>query len=312
MLEISGDADAGAEVARLKLIEEIAKFSDVDGVHATPVPRLSFIRRSHPTEPMHAVHKPALCMIVQGTKQVVVGEKVFNYDASRHLVVSLDVPVIGQVVAATPEAPYLCVKLDLDPAVIGSVLLESRVAPQAVNPACKCLGLSRTTPDLFDAMTRLASLARAPQDIAYLAPLIEREIIYRLLSGEQAAQLRQIAIAESRLEQVGRAVELLRERFAEAVRMDDLANAAGMSASSFFQHFKQVTAMSPLQYQKRLRLQHARKLILTLGYDAAAAGHEVGYDSPSQFSREYARLFGAPPLKDIARLKAAGETLLDT
>lgn len=171
--------------------------------------------------------------------------------------------------------------------------------------------LSETTAELLDAVIRFVSLLDAPQDIAFLAPLAEREILYRLLKGEQASRLRQIAHAESKLAQINRAIDVIKQHFRKPLKIDELAAKARMSVSSFHQHFKTVTAMSPLQYQKQLRLQEARRLILGQSLDIATAGYNVGYYSPSQFSREYARLFGAPPLRDITRLKTMPGYMLD-
>ncbi|RYE28641.1 MAG: AraC family transcriptional regulator, partial [Hyphomicrobiales bacterium] len=221
------------------------------------------------------------------------------------LVVSLDLPVIGQVIEATPQEPYLCVKLELDPAAIGALMLE---APPLTEPELSSgpgLTVGPMTPALRDAVIRLTSLLEAPADIAVLAPLVEREILYRLLTGEQAARLRQIAVAESKLQQVNRAIAWIKRNYRSPFSVEIVAAEARMSPSALHQHFKAVTAMSPLQYQKQLRLQEARRLILARAHDAASAGFQVGYESPSQFSREYSRLFGAPPLRDVARLRGA-------
>lgn len=289
----------------------IGRFATEDGVHATAIPRLNLIRISQPTEPVHALHEPALCIIAQGRKQVMLGSEVYRYDAAQYLVVSIDLPVVGQVIEATPEAPYLCVRLDLDPAAIGALMLEAApVMRQEARPG-PGLMLSPVTPALLDAAARLTALLASPADIPVLAPLAEREILYRLMTGGQADRLRQIAMAESKLQQVNRAIGWIKRNYRKAFSIEIVAAEARMSPSALHQHFKAVTAMSPLQYQKQLRLQEARRLILANAYDAASAGFEVGYDSPSQFSREYSRLFGAPPLRDAARLRLA-EPMLET
>ncbi|KRE13838.1 AraC family transcriptional regulator [Bosea sp. Root483D1] len=281
----------------------IARFAPTDGVHDTAIPRLKVVRLSQPSEPMHGLHEPALCIIAQGAKQVILGDKVYRYDAAHCLVVSLDLPVTGQVIEATPDKPYLCVKLELDPAAIGALMLEA--GPMADREPEPGLGmtLSPMTPALLDAAIRLTSLLASPADIPVLAPLAEREILYRLLTGEQAAHLRQIAVAESKLQQVNRAIGWIKRNYRKPFSLEIVAAEARMSASALHLHFKAVTAMSPLQYQKQLRLQEARRLILANAHDAASAGFEVGYESPSQFSREYSRLFGAPPLRDVARFR---------
>jgi len=279
----------------------IARHAGRDGVHATAIPRLALIRADTPTEPLHALQNPALCIIASGAKQVMLGDQVFAYDRHHYLVASVDIPVVGQVL----EAPYLCFRLDLDAALLSSLLLEAGIeTPQQQDAPGSGLALAPVTSELLDATLRLVRLLDSPRDIATLAPLAEREILYRLLLSEASVKLRQIAMADSRLQRINRAIGWIRKHYAEPFSVEAVAAEAGMSASSLHQHFKTVTAMSPLQYQKQIRLQEARRLILAHGMDAASAGHIVGYDSPSQFSREYSRLFGAPPVRDIARLKA--------
>lgn len=283
----------------------IGRLVDSDGVHATAIPRLHLIRASRPTEPMHGVQQPALCIVVQGRKRMMLGDAIHHYDRTQYLVASIDLPIVGQVVEATADAPYLSVKIDLDPAQLGAIMLEAGIAPAAERGPPAGLTLTKMSPALLDAVQRLVALLETPGDIAMLAPLAEREILYRLMTGEQAPRLCQIATAGSRLQQVNRAIGWIKQHFDEAVSIETLAREARMSASALHQHFKAVTAMSPLQYQKQLRLQEARRLILSASHDAASAGFKVGYDSPSQFSREYRRLFGAPPLRDAARLRNA-------
>ncbi|MDR6872295.1 AraC-like DNA-binding protein [Bosea sp. BE125] len=288
----------------------LGRLVTLDGVHQTAIPRLALIRSSQPTEPMHGLHLPALCIIVQGRKQVMLGEQIYLYDRTHYLVVSVDLPIIGQVVEASTEEPYFSVRLDLDPVQLSALMLESK--PNATKPgegghtgAGPGLAVNPAAPELLDAMLRLVRLLETPHDIAVLAPLAEREILYRLMNGEQAARLRQIATAESKLQQVNRAIGWIRRNYDKTFSIEALASEASMSPSALHQHFKAVTAMSPLQYQKQLRLQEARRLILGAALDAASAGFRVGYESPSQFSREYRRLFGAPPLRDVARLRGA-------
>lgn len=305
--------DRQAEFAAL-----IDQYSKGDGVHQTALERVAMIKFSHPTEPIHGVYQPALCVVAQGRKQAMLGDKIFYYDATQYLVASVDVPVVGQVVEATPEKPYLCFRLNLDPAMIGTLIMEAGIADshlrngnQATGPIPgPSLSLSTVTPELLDAVIRLLRLLGNPHDHAILAPLAEREILYRLLTGPEAARLRQIAQADSKLQQINRAIGWIRQHFAEPFSIETLASEARMSASALHHHFKAVTAMSPLQYQKQLRLQEARRLILLQGSDAATAGHQVGYESPSQFSREYSRLFGAPPVRDAARLRATPDLML--
>ncbi len=289
------------------LATEIARFATEDGIYPTAIPRLSLIRKSAPTEPLHGVHQPAICVIAQGRKRVMMGDQVFIYDADKYLTISVDVPVIGQVVTATEAEPYLCVRLDLDPAMLADLILDMQL-PEIEERRCECsMSLAQTTPELSSALARLIGLLGQPDDIAMLAPLAEREILYRLLRGPQSGKLRQIAIGDSRMRQINRAIAWLKTNFTGAFSAEALAQEARMSLSSLHFHFKEVTGVSPLNYQKQLRLQEARRLILSEALDAATAGHRVGYDSPSQFSREYSRLFGAPPRRDIERLRSSPE-----
>lgn len=288
-----------SELARL-----IDRSANSDGIHATAVPRLFVIRSSRPTLPLHAVYEPAVCIIAQGSKQAILGDSVFTYDRDKYLVISVDVPVIGRIVEASDAEPYLSLKLDLDVATLGMLLLDTPAGPGSAEPA-PALGLSKVTSELTDAAIRLMRLVETPQDIPVLAPLFERELLFRLLQGDQAAKLREIALGDGRLQQVSRAIDYIKRNYRESFRVEDLADVARMSPSAFHSHFKSVTAMSPLQYQKQMRLQEARRLMLQGLCDAAVAGHRVGYSSPSQFSREYSRLFGLPPQRDIARLKEA-------
>jgi AraC-like DNA-binding protein len=282
----------------------IAAHAPDDGMHELPVSGLAVIRYAAPTERVPVLHQPAVCIIAQGAKVVRLGEEAYRYDRASHLVVSVDLPLTGQVIEATADRPYLCVRIDLEPALISELMLQQPPEPGA--ESSRGLHLSPTTPELADAAARLLGLLARPQDRAVLAPLIRREIHYRLLTGGQAGLVRQIGMPDSRLTQVNRAIAWIRANFDRPFSIEAVARAAGMSASALHQHFKAVTAMSPLQYQKQIRLQEARRLMLSEARDAQAAGFEVGYESPSQFSREYARLFGAPPARDAARLRASG------
>lgn len=294
-----------------ELASLIDRFSGRDGVHATAISRVGLIRSTQPTEPLHALHQPALCILAQGRKQVMLGDQVYTYDKSCYLVVSVDVPVVGQVTEASPSEPYLCFRLDFDPALLGALLMDLGMGHAKEEAPGSGITLGTMTPELLDAVIRLLRLLETPRDIAALAPLAEREILYRLLLGDAAARLRQIALADSKLQQINRAITWIKHHYAEPFSIAAVTKAAGMSPSSLHHHFKAVTAMSPLQYQKQLRLQEARRLILSQAMDAATAGHTVGYDSPSQFSREYSRLFGAPPVRDVTRLKQLRDFGLD-
>jgi AraC-like DNA-binding protein len=295
-----------AEIARL-----IEKHTGADGIFATAVPRLNLIRSSQPTVPTHVLYEPAICIVAQGRKQTMLGEDVYLYDATQYLTVSVDLPVLGHVVEASKEKPYLCLRIDLDPALLSAIMLDTPQENLGNQLPERGMSLSPMSEELLENALRLLRLIEETKHIAVLAPLVEREFLYRLLIGGQSARLRQIALSESRAQQVNKAIGLIKRNFRKTLRIEQVASEANMSPSSFHQHFKAVTSMSPLQYQKQLRLQEARRLILSQSLDAATAGHAVGYDSPSQFCREYARLFGQPPLRDIARLKDMPQYLFE-
>jgi AraC-like DNA-binding protein len=284
------------------LARTIRRHAPETGMCGTAIPRLSLIRANQPSAPVPAVYEASLCLIAQGSKRVSLGEQSLVYDAARYLLVSVDLPLVGHVLEASAEAPYLCCKIDLDPPALADMIVaQGRAAPASDLPA---LAVYPGDPDLIDAACRLIKLLDRPESIAALSPLIEREILYRLLVGPHGAMLRHMASADSRLNQVSRAIATIRNGFHAQLRIDEIAAAAGMSASSLHAHFKAVTRMTPLEYQKQLRLQEARRLMLAGGANAGTAGFAVGYESPSQFSREYRRLFGAPPRQDIERLQA--------
>ncbi|MDB5525709.1 MAG: transcriptional regulator, AraC type [Rhizobium sp.] len=291
-----------------ELASLIARYAKEDGIHETSVPRLSIVRVSKPTDPVHGVHKAAICIIAQGRKQVMLGQEIFQYGPSQHLLVSVDLPVVGQVIDASETEPYLCVRLELDLDLCADMILKS---PPPSAETGLGMAITDTSPELLDAAIRLLKLHETPEDAAELAPLIEREILYRLLKGDQAAFIRRMLEPQNRNRHVGRAINWIKENYAKPFSIEEVASLSGMSPSSLHQHFRDATAMSPLQYQKQLRLQEARRLILSKSFDAATAGHSVGYDSPSQFSREYKRLFGAPPQRDIDRLRTEPQRYAD-
>lgn len=263
------------------------------------LPGLQIIASTVVTEARQLVYEPMLCLILEGAKTTTLGAETHPYRAGQYLVVSADLPVSGKVIAA----PYLAVGVPLDPAVIAELLIETEGGlPET--PPVRALAVSEMDDDLIDVVIRLVRLLDRPQEAPVLAPLIRRELMWRLLTGERAEMMRQIGASGGRLDQVRRAIRWLRRHYAEPMRIGQLAEVAGMSETSLHRHFKAVTAMSPLQYQKQVRLQEARNLLLSRGRDMAGIGFEVGYESPSQFSREYARLFGRPPGRDLERLRA--------
>jgi AraC-like DNA-binding protein len=286
---------------------EIARFATTDGAFKTAIPRLELLRASSPTPPVPLIYEPAVCVIAQGAKEVVAGGSALAYNRDTYLIVSIDIPIVARVLEASVAEPYLCIRVTFDRAMLSALLLEA--GEQGVTSAPPLLGLavSPVTAALLDTATRLVRLLESPRDIPILAPLVEREFLYRLLQGEQGFRLRQIARGEPRMEQVTRAVEWIKRHYREGFSIDQVAGAAMMSPSTLHEHFRAVTAMSPLQYQKQLRLHEARRLMLGGSHDAASAGYEVGYSSPSQFSREYRRQFGDPPSRDITRLQERSE-----
>lgn len=297
VIELPNLDEQQAELAAL-----VTRLTPHEGIHPSAIPALTVIRANSPSVPTPSVYEPSLCIVVQGRKRAVLGDDVFYYDALNYLTVSVTLPAIGHVLEATPEKPYLCLRLELDARMIGELLLQ--VGRSAVPPSTdRGLYVARTSPQLLDAVLRLTRLLEQPRDAAILAPLVLREIHYRVLTGELGHRLRELCIVDSQVNRVARAIDLLRKRFTESLRIEDLAAAAHMSESSLHHRFKAVTAMSPMQFQKHLRLHEARRLMLTEGLEAAAAAHRVGYESPSQFSREYRRLFGAPPRREIETVR---------
>lgn len=290
---------------------DLAELRDLIARHCTAprletaVPRVRLLRAEAPTRPAPLVYDANVCFIAQGAKRVAMGGRSHDYDAGKYLAVSVDLAATGQIVRASPRAPMLALCLRFDRALLASVLLEHPASRAPASATGAGLAVSPITPELLDPVLRLARLLDRPRDAAALAPLAERELLYRLLDGEQGALLRRIALADSPAARVGRAIGWIREHHREPLRVEAVAKLAGMSPSSFHRHFKAVTAMSPLQFQKRIRLNEARRLLLSGEGDAASAGFAVGYESPSQFSREYSRLFGEPPRRDALRLRQA-------
>lgn len=267
----------------------------------TAIAGLSVIRADHPTVPVPSVYEASLCLIAQGAKQASLGDHSVVYDASRYLLVSVDLPLVGHVIDASPDRPYLCAKIDLNMAALADLIIAEGAAP--VRSDLPVLAVYPGEPALIDAACRLIELLEQPASIGALAPLVEREILYRLLHGPHGPLLRQMSTADNHLSQISRAIAIIRQSFHEKLRIQEIAEAAGMSASSLHAHFKAITRLTPLEYQKQLRLQEARRLMMTESAPAGAAGFAVGYESQSQFSREYRRLFGAPPRQDIERLQ---------
>lgn len=290
-----------------KLHTELAKIIEchtaVDGVHATAIPSLFLIRDSKAFVPRYGVYKPSFCIVAQGSKEVWLSQERFQYGPADYLVASVNLPVTAQVIEASPEAPYLGFKLEFTANQILDILQESKIRAEPKENAKRGMFVSRMESSLMDAVIRLVRLLDHPKDIPILAPLFTKEILYRVLQGPHGAELEQIAIEGSSIRQIKEVIEYITNHFDKSFRIKELAEKANMSVSSFHRHFKEVTAMSPIQFQKRLRLQEARRLLLSESTDAADVAFRVGYESPSQFSREYSRMFGLPPKEDVKRLR---------
>jgi AraC-like DNA-binding protein len=286
-----------------ELVERIARALPEDG-SLDVFPGFRLARSSKPTEPVHAVYEPAFCFVAQGRKQALLDEQVFRYDPGSYLLYTVDLPLTFRVEEASKEWPYLGFRLDLDPALVASIMMESGIEPKKKDASLKAMDVGPTDANLLDAVVRLVRLLDAPVERKVLAPLIIREIVFRLLAGGQGARLSYLLASAGDTRRISRAIGRLRENFDQSLRIDDLARELGMSVSGFHHHFKSVTAMSPLQFQKQIRLQEARRLMLGEDLDAASAGFRVGYEDPSYFSREYKKLFGAPPQRDIAKLRS--------
>ncbi len=287
---------------REELVERIGRAIRKDGV-TQPLPELHLARCSFPLKPIHSVVEPSVCVIAQGSKEVLLGESRYRYDPSQYLLTTVELPRVSQVLEASKERPYLSLRLELAPALVSSVLAEASHASPREHTEVRAINVSPLDGNLLDACVRLTRLLDAPVEAQILLPLITREIIYRLLRGEQGARLHHLAMEGGYTPFIARAVKRLRQDFDQPLRIESLARELGMSVSGLHHHFKTVTAMSPLQFQKRLRLQEAQRLMLSEDLDAASAAYRVGYQDASHFNREYKSLFGVPPMRDVQRLR---------
>lgn len=304
LLPVLGHApvDKLAELAGL-----IERNTGSDGIFGTAVPSLHLIRSSKSTLPIHTIYEPAVIIVARGTKVVMLGGDSYTYGPSAHFVVSVDLPVTSRLLEASPESPYLCLRLGLNPGQVLEVIKGAELEVEDASGSKRGAFVDQTSPELLDAAVRLVKLLDTPCEIPYLAPLVIREMYYRLLRGNQGGAFKQIALAGSGTSRIADVIARIKLDYAQPLHIDELARMAHMGSSSLHRYFKEVTALSPLQYQKRIRLQEARRLLLTGSLDAADAAYRVGYESPSQFSREYARLFGLPPISDIRRLREETE-----
>ena len=290
------------QAGREELVERIARLVPGDG-SAEPLPGVVLRRDSAPTELGHGVTIPAFCVIAQGAKEILLGDRRYRYDPAHYLIATAALPVASRIAEASPGRPYLGFLLRLDPGLVASVMVEAGHPAGRGQAAVPAIAVSPLGAGLLDAVVRLVRLADAPGEARFLAPLITREIVYRLLQGAQADRLGQITALGGQTHRIAAAVERLRRDFTKPLRIEDIARELGMSVSGFHHHFKAMTALSPLQFQKHLRLQEARRLLLAEDLDAANVGYRVGYNDPAYFSREYKRLFGAPPIRHVAGLR---------
>lgn len=300
-------ADTRQDIERLreKLRRTVQAHTSEEGMVPSAIEGLHLVRTTAPTQCVSTIYDPSLCVMVQGSKTVWLGDREIIYGPLSYLVSSVHLPVLGQVTEASPEHPHLAVRIDVDPQEVTDLVLRlGDPPPEVACPEISCgLCVAQTDFPMLDAVTRLVELLDAPEDAPILTPLVKREILYRSLIGEMGPRMRKFAAADSQAHRISRVIAVLKDRFTEPLRIRELADQANMSESSLFHSFKQVTRMSPLQFQKKLRLHEARRLMLSEGLEAATASYRVGYESPSHFSREYSRMFGAPPRADVIKLR---------
>jgi AraC-like DNA-binding protein len=295
-----------AQELRLALAHKIASFMGSEENRATDIPGLTLHRRIAPTAPCSMTYEPGVTVMAQGRKRVVLGRTTFIYGESRYLLTSLDLPIVSQIIEASAEAPCLAMSLKLDMPVIRELLSREEIQVTDAPVDSPAMATGEATVEFLSACCRLMDLLDTPQDIPFLSGLIQREIIYRILRGPEGARLRAIATLGDQSHRTAKAIAWIKANYAKPLRVEDLAQTVGMGLSTLHHHFRALTSMSPLQYQKQLRLQAARGRMLIDGLDAASAAFEVGYESASQFNREYARFFGQPPMRDIRALRLPG------
>jgi AraC-like DNA-binding protein len=296
---------------RAELAANIAQMVGSSQHLATDVPALTLFRFTAPTPPVCVTYEPSLAVVAQGRKRVELGRTAFTYDASRFLLTSVDLPVVSRVMDATEESPYLCLRLKLDMSMVGELLSCGEIPATEARTNSPGMATGDTTVELLSACCRLTRLLNTPRDIPFLADSIQREIVYRVLQSQQGRRLRAIATQGDQSQRTAKAIAWIRDNYAKPLRVEELAHAAGMGVSTLHTHFRELTSMSPLQYQKQLRLQAARLRMLTDGLDAATAAFEVGYGSATQFNREYSRFFGQPPRRDVRTLRSPGAPPLE-
>jgi AraC-like DNA-binding protein len=299
---VENDTVHGAK-ARQPLIEALQNAMPTDGARDV-LPGLRLARATNPTDRVYGVFKPSLCVVAQGAKEIYVGDNAYRYDSERYLIATVELPMTGRVVEASPDRPYLSLRLDLDPALVGSVMVECGLPSPHSQSDARAVYVSQLAPGLLDAVVRLVNLLDSEVELKVLMPLIKREIVFRLLMGQQGERLRHLPMMGGHSHRIAKAVEKLRTEFDRPLSMESIARELGMSSSGFHHHFKTVMNLSPLQFQKLIRLQEARQLMLGESLDASSAGYRVGYEDPSHFSRDYKKHFGNAPMRDIEKLRS--------
>ena len=299
---VEHEAQVG-QANREELVERIARAVREDGT-VEPLKGIR-LRRSSSPKSVPGATIPSFCVIAQGCKEIHLGEETYRYDPYHYLLATVDLPIASLIIKASKTQPYLGLVLELDPVLVGSVMLEAGHTASPSPADVKAIDVSPLDPSLLDAVVRLVRLVDSPTEAQFLAPLVTREIVYRLLIGKQSDRLRHIAVLGGYTAPIAQAIERLRDNFDQPLKIDDIAREIGMSVSGFHHHFKAVTALSPLQFQKQMRLQEARRLMLGEGLDAASAGYRVGYNDAAYFNREYKKVFGIPPVRDVERLREA-------
>ena len=297
---------------RRELARKIASLVGSAEKRITDIAGLTLHRRTSPTAPCSMTYEPGVTVIAQGRKRVELGRSAFIYDASRYLLTSVDLPVVSRVVEASEAVPCLAMWLRLEMSVVRELLSREEIQVAEAPPETPAMGTGETTVEFLSACCRLLDLLDTPRDIPFLSGLVQREIIYRILRGAEGARLRAIATLGEQSQRTAKAIAWIRTNYAKPLRVEDLAEVAGMGVSTLHHHFRALTAMSPLQYQKQVRLQAARGHMLVDGLDAASAAFEVGYESASQFNREYSRFFGQPPMRDIRTLRSPSAPPLES
>lgn len=289
-----------------QLKTQLSSHMPADGVKECMIPDLHLYRTEVTTDVTPVVYDPSLCIMLQGEKEVYLNNDKLVYDPLSYLLVPVAVPVSGKVTKASVNKPYLALKMTIDLKELADLVIDLGGRVERSKDQVKAMSVGRVDEALLSAVSRMVQLLDKPSDIPVLYPLLKREILYRLLLGDLGSQLRDFMLLDSQGHRISKVIEILRKKFNEPLRIKDLADEVHLSESALFQAFKAVTAMSPLQYQKKLRLNEARRIMLHEGIEAATASYKVGYESPSQFSREYSRLFGAPPKSDIERVRLQG------